>query len=302
MRWTSTNRERGFSEEWKKPSVDMQEKFNLPEEAAAIAKILPLVLRRMVRLIVGTISFPAVVEMLRSVYVEEAQKKLVRDGTNPTKSALALVTGLDTRVVSSVINSNFSLDIDPQKMVPEAALLETWKKDPFFRDPTSQKPALLPIEGRGKTFHGLVLRSVGRNITVKTVLDKLIESGNVRIDPENINKVEMLSVFYSPISSDVANLTDIAFLEASRILSAVIHNIKTEKDNRVPQQGRWTYRLDPNKYDKFRRKVRQLLEKQILEGELLLEEFEEPAKQPGQLTVGIGWYQWGGREPEEEVE
>ena len=45
------------------------------------------------------------------------------------------------------------------------------------------------------------------------------------------------------------------------------------------------------------------LEKQIKEGESLLEEFEEPTKQPGQITVGIGWYQWGDHEPaEEEVE
>jgi hypothetical protein len=284
------------------PSVAMQEKFALPEEAKSIAKILPLILRRMVRLIIGTISFPAVVEMLRSVYVQEAQKKLLRDGTNPTKSALALVSGLDTRVVSSVIKGDFSLDIEPQKIIPEAALLDTWLKDPFFQDPTSQKPALLPIEGRGKTFHGLVLRSIGRNITVKTVLDKLVDSGNVRVIPGNINKVEMLSLFYSPISSDVANLTDIAFLEASRILSTVIHNIDTDEEERVPQQGRWTYRLDQNKYNEFRRRARQLLEKQIKEGESLLEEFEEPTKQPGQITVGIGWYQWGDHEPEEEVE
>ena len=67
--------------------VAMQDKFALPEEAKSIAKALPLVLRRMVRLIVGTISFPAIVEMLRTVYVEEAQRKLIKDGTNPTKSA-----------------------------------------------------------------------------------------------------------------------------------------------------------------------------------------------------------------------
>ncbi len=284
------------------PSVAMQENFALPEEAKSIAKILPLVLRRMVRLVIGIISFPAVVEMLKSVYVEEAQKKLLRDGTNPTKSALALVSGLDTRVVSSIINGDFSFEMEPHKMVPEAALLDTWAKDPFFQNATSQKPALLPIEGRGKTFHGLVLRSVGRNITVKTVLDKLLKSGNVSVVPGNIDKVELLSVFYSPISSDVAYLTDVAFLEASRIFSSVIHNINAEKKNRVPQQGRWTYRLDPNRYKEFRRSARQLLEKQIKEGETLLEKFEEPTKQPGQLTVGIGWYQWGDHEPEEEVE
>ena len=282
--------------------VAMQDKFALPEEAKSIAKALPLVLRRMVRLIVGTISFPAIVEMLRTVYVEEAQRKLIKDGTNPTKSALALVTGLDTRVVSSVIDSNFNLDIEPQKISPEAALLDTWDKDSFFQDPHTGKPALLPIEGRGRTFNGLVLKSVGRNITVRTVLNKLVESGNVRIVSRNTDRVEMLSVFYSPISSDVANLTDIAFLEASRILSTVIHNMNAEGEERVPQQGRWTYRLNPKNYNEFRKRARKLLNKQIKEGESLLEEYEEATKQDDQLTVGIGWYQWGDHEPEEEVE
>ena len=156
--------------------VAMQDKFALPEEAKSIAKILPLVLRRLVRLVVGTISFPAFVEMLRTVYVEEAQKKLIKDGTNPTKSALALVTGLDTRVVSSIVENEFSLSMEPQKMNPEAALLDTWAKDPFFQDMDSNQPAILPIEGRGKSFQGLVLKTVGRNITVKTVLNKLVES------------------------------------------------------------------------------------------------------------------------------
>ena len=42
----------------------------------------------------------------------------------------------------------------------------------------------------------------------------------------------------------------------------------------------------------FRTEVRQLLERQIKEGDALLEKFEDSQKQPGQLTVGIGWYQW----------
>jgi hypothetical protein len=67
----------------------------------------------------------------------------------------------------------------------------------------------------------------------------------------------------------------------------------TEAEHRVPQQGRWTYRLSPENYKQFRTEVRQLLEKQIKEGDELLEKFEEPEKQKGQLTVGIGWYQWG---------
>ena len=42
------------------------------------------------------------------------------------------------------------------------------------------------------------------------------------------------------------------------------------------------------------------LEKQILEGEALLEKFEDAQQKPGQLTVGFGWYQWGGHDSDEE--
>jgi hypothetical protein len=78
--------------------------------------------------------------------------------------------------------------------------------------------------------------------------------------------------------------------------------MNSEPEYRVPQQGRWTYRLAAERYKEFRTKIRALLDKQIKEGEELLEEFEEPKKQPGQLTVGIGWYQWSDHEPEEEGE
>ena len=52
------------------PGTAMQDKFALPEEAKSIAKVLPLVLRRLVRLIIGTISYPAIIELLKTVYVE----------------------------------------------------------------------------------------------------------------------------------------------------------------------------------------------------------------------------------------
>ncbi len=54
--------------------------------------------------------------------------------------------------------------------------------------------------------------------------------------------------------------------------------------------------------EKFRQKIRDLLRKQIKEGEKLLEGFEEPSKEDDQMTVGIGWYQWGDHAPAEEDE
>jgi len=276
-----------------------QENNEVPVDAKAITEVLPLVLRKIVRLLVGTVSYPALVEILRSVYVEEGKNKLTRNGSKPTRSALALITGMDTRVVSSVLAKDCDTTIQPQQISPEFTLIDLWSSDSFFTNPETGEPAILPIEGRGRTFQGLVLKAIGRNITVKTVLDRLLTSETIEVLDGDIQEVKLLSKEYTPITSDIAKLTDITFLEASRVMSAGIHNMNSNPDERVPQQGRWTYRLAPEKYREFRREVRQLLKKQIKEGEALLEQFEEAQKQPDQLTVGIGWYQWGDHDSEE---
>ena len=268
-------------------------RIGMMTENSAVHQVLPLLFRKIVRLLVGTISFPVLAELLKSLYIDEAERKLERSGSKPTKSAIALITGLDTRVVSSVLKENYGETGVPTSANPENTLIDIWNSDSTFQDPNTQKAAILPIEGKGRTFQTLVLRAIGRNITVKTVLDRLLKGGTVQIVDGDIPRVELISKFYNPISSDNAKATEIGLLESSRVLSAVLHNMGSDNDRRVPQQGRWTYRLDPNNYKQFRNEVRELLEKQIAEGDELLEKFEEAQKKPGQLTVGIGWYQWG---------
>ena len=280
-------------------SSSRQNSIDAPVDAKSIMEVVPFVLRKIVRLLVGTISYPALVEILRSIYVEEGQKKLIRNGSRPTRSALALITGMDTRVVSSVLANNCDTTVQPKQISPEFTLIDMWSSDPFFIDEKTGQPAILPVEGRGRTFQGLVLKAIGRNITVKTVLDRLLKSETIEVIDGAIQEVKLLSKEYTPITSDIAKLTDITFLEASRVMSAGIHNMNSIPEERVPQQGRWTYRLSPKRYREFRREVRSLLQKQIKEGEALLEKFEEEKKQPDQLTVGIGWYQWGDHDIED---
>ena len=284
------------------PLVVMQNNLNQQDDARSITHFLSRVFRKVVRLVIGSVSLPALYDILKAIYVEEAQKKLLREGSKPTKSAIALITGLDTRVVSSVLAQNLDSTMQTQSVNPEHALIDMWSSDPFFEDAGTGQPARLPIVGRGKTFQTLVLRAIGRNITVKTVIGRLLASNNIKVIQEDGEKVELLSMLYSPISTDRAKQTEVGLVEASRVLGAVIHNMTSDDETRVPQQGRWTYRLDPNKYKEFRKRTRNLLEKQIKEGESLLEEFEETTKQPGQMTVGIGWYQWSDQEPVEEDE
>ena len=88
------------------PGVVMKTVINQQDDAKSITLFLGRVFRKLVRLVIGTVSLPALTDILKAIYVEEAQKKLEREGSKPTKSAIALMTGLDTRVVSSILDQS----------------------------------------------------------------------------------------------------------------------------------------------------------------------------------------------------
>ena len=52
----------------------------------AVQQVLPILFRKIVRLLIGTVSFPVVAELLKSIYVEEATRKLKKSDTKPTKT------------------------------------------------------------------------------------------------------------------------------------------------------------------------------------------------------------------------
>ena len=269
----------------------------LARETRALTKVVKALFRQAIRLLIGTVSYPALTDIIRHIYVEEATRKLAEDGARPTKSAIALLTGLDTRVVTATINENEEDEADEngdkiQDITPEYALLELWANDPYFKDSETGKPAILPVSGQGKTFQVAIVKAIGRNVTAKTVLDRLTRSGNVKVHRGETDTVELLSPWFFPMSNDQAKMADVGFLEASRILDTVQHNMEAHPDDRLPQQGRWTYRFDPKKLDVFRSEAKQLLKKHIEEGESLLEQYEENESKPGQITVGMGWYQF----------
>src|SRR5210317_1496095 len=106
------------------PGVVMNNNLNQQDDAKSITHFLSRVFRKVVRLVIGTVSLPALTDILKAIYVEEAQKKLEREGSKPTKSAIALMTGLDTRVVSSIMDQNVKSTIQVQSVNPENALID----------------------------------------------------------------------------------------------------------------------------------------------------------------------------------
>ena len=103
------------------------------DEAAILTRAVENVFRKLIRFLVGKISLVRLQEMIRYIYVEEAEKNLRAEnqGKNVPLTKLALVTGLDTRTLVQVRKR---LEVDTQQyrqqflaeLTPESAIVETW--------------------------------------------------------------------------------------------------------------------------------------------------------------------------------
>ena len=62
------------------PGLVMNSSLNQQDDAKSITHFLSRVFRKVVRLVIGSVSLPVLTDILKAIYVEEAQKKLVREG------------------------------------------------------------------------------------------------------------------------------------------------------------------------------------------------------------------------------
>lgn len=261
------------------------------DQGARLAVSVERVFRPFIKLIVGRVSCGFLIQQLKRIYIEEARSWIERHDPNGrvTKSKLAMLTGLDTRTISSFEESALSpTEARLGDICAEAAVLETWNSDSKYRD-EDDKPRLLPMLGRGVSFQTLVSSTVGRNVTTQTVLDRLLESDNVAVVEDNF--VRMVNPFYQPIKESEGTLIDYGSLSASRLLETVNHNLNCQdrRDRRL-QQNRWSTRIRRADLPKLEAEMRQLVERQIVEVEDVLVRYEQAESGPDVTSFGVGWF------------
>lgn len=261
-----------------------------PEVAGLLAEALDRMMRPIVRLIVGRVSCHFLLQMLRRIYIEEARRWIARhtDNGKVTKSKLALLTGLDTRTIDSVEASTHDFDdLTTSDICAEAAVLGRWVNDPEYQDDDGQ-PDQLAIFGRPRTFETLSKPLIGRAVTCNTVLERLLDAGNVRVVDDDY--VELVNPFYEPLASSEATVLEVGSWSISRLAMTVFANLKTpEFASRLLQRDRYILDVDESAYASARAELKALLERHITEIEQLLEHYERPTGSGGR-TLGVGWY------------
>ncbi|MGY6630741.1 MAG: DUF6502 family protein [Wenzhouxiangella sp.] len=250
-------------------------------------------LRPIVRLAIGRISCNALVALIRAIYVAEARAYL--EAQNPerrvTRSALALLCGMDGRAIQQYEEAS-DKDYSASDLCSEAAILDLWQSDQDFIDPDSGQPRELLVHGPQGTFQRLVSRAAGRAVTAQTALDRLLESGNVALNPDGTHVRLVKKYFYLIPDSEQAAL-EAGSLSLNRLGKTLNHNIGRGPE--TPgwlQQDRWTLRVSQRSLDSFRAQVRALLVKHIDQVEQCLDGQERLQENGPLRAVGIGWYYW----------
>lgn len=140
-------------------------------------------LRPLVRLCISAgMTFPALSQLLRELYVNVAEHDFALSGKDQTDSRVSLLTGIHRKEVSRLRGAGAPVNAVPAAVSRTGAIIARWLASPRFCD-ASGKPLPLPrsTDGSSASFEELV-SSVTRDVRPRAVLDEWLDRRIVTID------------------------------------------------------------------------------------------------------------------------
>ena len=145
-------------------------------------------LRPLVRLaITRGVTYPALSDLLKSLFVEVADRDFALDGKAQTDSRLTLLTGVHRKDVKRLRAESTGMAEArmPRSVSLGAQIAAAWSTRPGYVD-AEGAPLPLPrtsAEEGGRSFEALV-QSVSKDIRPRAVLDEWVRLGVVRVDAD----------------------------------------------------------------------------------------------------------------------
>jgi len=144
-------------------------------------------LRPLVRLLIRAgITFPAISDLLRELYVAVAETEfLLDDGKPQTDSRVSLLTGIHRKEVHRLREAGAPIHNVPQALSWGSQIIARWTGDPAYAKGGVPRP--LPrnsVESSDRSFETLVA-SVTRDVRPRAVLDEWLNQKLVRIDADD---------------------------------------------------------------------------------------------------------------------
>jgi len=163
-----------------------------PIAAASLHAPLARLLRPLVRLCIrGGMTFPALAQLLRELFVNVAEHDFALEGKEQTDSRVSLLTGIHRKEVARLRGAGTPVNETPATLSLTSAIIARWLAAPEFTDAKGD-PLPLPrtASGDAPSFESLV-SSITKDVRPRAVLDEWLDRKLVTInDDEEIVLVD----------------------------------------------------------------------------------------------------------------
>jgi uncharacterized protein DUF6502 len=164
--------------------------------STALISALRQVLHPLIRLMLSRgMTYPALLEMLKGIFVDVALLELQAKSTKRTDSSVSLMTGVHRKDVRRLRGQDVSEPATPTSLGAQVVAL--WSGLPEFTDESGRpKPlARFASQAGAQSFDALAVR-INTDIRPRSILDELLRLGIVEIDSED--RVVLLSNAFVP--------------------------------------------------------------------------------------------------------
>jgi len=176
------------------------------------------------------VSYGALAHMLKPVFVEAAREELARTGTEPTYSALSVLSGVHRKDVRALSEAPAETAATHPRGVPLASQVYTrWLSAKRYRGRDGQ-PRALPRSGPGITFETLA-REVSVDVHPRTVMDELLRLGLIQAEGDVLMPA---APSFTP-SRQRDELTALFAANAADHMAAAVHNLTTDAPRYLEQ-------------------------------------------------------------------
>jgi hypothetical protein len=208
----------------------MPDNSSLQQGNIAVISALRKILRPLVKFMVANqVTYPFLINMLKSVYVDVAEQDFPVPGKKQTDSRINLLTGVHRKDVKRLRSEEDIPETRPMNISVGSQIVARWVGDKQLQNPDGT-PKILPLQDQDEfsndSFEGLVANIAKGDIRPRVVLDELMRLDMVELDPDH--RVILKTSAFTPDKGQEEKL----YFFGKNIqdhLNAGVHNLAGEK-------------------------------------------------------------------------
>lgn len=194
---------------------------------AAVVRILRPLVRTLLR---HGVPYPAFSELARWTYAEVAAQEFPIAGRKQTHSRISVLTGLSRKEVLRLRQlPEPGGDGEVERFHRAARIVSAWAREPEFCEPGGE-PRVLPFEGPGASFSGLVSR-FGGDVTPRAVLDELLRVGTVERGADGAIRLRTRAYVPAGVGAEAERVAILGH-DVAALIETIDHNLQAKPEHR----------------------------------------------------------------------